>query len=110
MQTERWRLDKVVNKAKAQREAPGPGASFMPAIKEPRRGEAGKEQAVAWLPPLVLLARGVPDASLQSACLCGSRSIVHSFSFFFNLNVLVQRLGTPHAKDARPGKDRVPFP
>lgn len=81
MQNDYQRLDKVVNKAKARRDTPGPDTSFISAIKQPQRAEAGKKAALAWLPPLIFLALGVPDASLQSACLCGSVSIFHSFFF-----------------------------
>lgn len=104
MQNDYQRLDKVVNKAKARRDTPGPDASFISAIKQPQQGQRQvKKQALARLPPLIFLVLGVPDASLQSACLCGSISIFHSF-------FLPQRFSLAHGhprRKIRDGKDHV---
>lgn len=91
------RLDKVVNKAKAQRDTAGPDASFIWRLNNHSRGaEADKKQALEWPPQWISLALGVPDASLQSARLCGAVSILYSiFTLAWSRSWAPQTQNTP---------------
>lgn len=79
--------------------------------------EAGEEQALAWPPLSEFPALGVPDASLQSAWLWGSVSIVHAFLvFFFFFNLVFglahgrsRRKLRPRRRRARPVSLKRPF-
>lgn len=61
-----------------------------------RGAEADKKQALEWPPQWISLALGVPDASLQSACLCGAVSILYSiFTLAWSRSWAPQKQNTP---------------
>lgn len=61
-----------------------------------RGAEADKKQALEWPPQWISLALGVPDASLQSARLCGAVSILYSiFTLAWSRSWAPQTQNTP---------------